>query len=78
MRAGGELDGKRLRSLPGVAGASQRNGGWMVRVRDVGAAVPAVLAELERSQAPLEHLATHPATLEDVFVHLTGWGLRDG
>jgi ABC-2 type transport system ATP-binding protein len=50
----------------------------MVRVRDVGAALPAVLAELDAAQAPLEHLATHQATLEDVFVHLTGRGLRDG
>ena len=67
-----------LGTLPGVAGVSARNGGWMVRVRDVGAALPAVLGELEHARAPLEHLTTHQATLEDVFVHLTGRGLRDG
>jgi ABC-2 type transport system ATP-binding protein len=78
LRAGGELDGDRLAALPGVAGVSARNGGWMVRVREVGAALPAVLAELERAGAPLEQLTTHQATLEDVFVHLTGRGLRDG
>jgi ABC-2 type transport system ATP-binding protein len=78
LRAGGELDGDRLAALSGVAGVSARNGGWMVRVREVGAALPAVLAELERAGAPLEQLTTHQATLEDVFVHLTGRGLRDG
>jgi ABC-2 type transport system ATP-binding protein len=78
LHAGGELDPDRLGTLPGVAGVSARNGGWMVRVRDVGAALPAVLGELERAGAPLEQLTTHQATLEDVFVHLTGRGLRDG
>jgi len=78
MRAGGALDGDRLGVLPGVAGVSARNGGWMVRVRNVGSALPAVLAELERAGAPLEQLTTHQASLEDVFVHLTGRGLRDG
>ncbi len=78
LHAGGELDADRLGMLPGVAGVSARNGGWMVRVRDVGAALPAVLGELERAGAPLEQLTTHQATLEDVFVHLTGRGLRDG
>ena len=77
LHAGGELDADRLAALPGVAGVSARDGGFMVRVRDVGAALPAVLAELERAGAPLERLTTHQATLEDVFVHLTGRGLRD-
>ena len=78
MRAGGVLDGDRLGRLPGVAGASQRDGDWMVRVLDVGVALPALIAELELARAPLEQLTTHQATLEDVFVHLTGRGLRDG
>ena len=76
--ADGSLDGARLTALPGVAGAScDDSRGWRIRVRDVAAALPAVLAELDRSGARLEHLATHQATLEDVFVHLTGRGLRD-
>jgi ABC-2 type transport system ATP-binding protein len=77
VRAGGELERERLAALPGVAGVDARNGGWMIRVRDVAAALPAVLAELARAGAPLESLTTHQATLEDVFVHLTGRGLRD-
>jgi len=72
------LAAARLAALPGVAGAdAHESRGWMIRVTDVAAALPAVLAELDRSGAHLEHLATHQATLEDVFVHLTGRGLRD-
>jgi len=40
-------------------------------------AVPALLALLERRGAELSMLATHHATLEDVFVSLTGRQLRD-
>jgi len=38
---------------------------------------PALLAELDRQQLPLTELRTHSATLEDVFVTLTGRHLRD-
>ena len=40
--------------------------------------VPSLLALLERERAKLALLATHSATLEDVFVALTGRHLRDG
>ena len=46
-------------------------------VRQVHRAVPAVLAELERQRVNLTNLATHHASLEDVFVALTGRHLRD-
>jgi len=39
--------------------------------------VPALLAELSRRELALGELATHSATLEDVFVSLTGRQLRD-
>jgi hypothetical protein len=39
--------------------------------------VPALLGELSRRGLPLGELATHSATLEDVFVSLTGRQLRD-
>jgi hypothetical protein len=39
--------------------------------------VPALLAEVSRSGAELGRLSTHHATLEDVFVALTGRTLRD-
>jgi ABC-2 type transport system ATP-binding protein len=40
-------------------------------------AVPSLLEELRRSGVDLTRLATHQATLEDVFVALTGRHLRD-
>ena len=40
--------------------------------------IPAVLATLAAAGVPVRELATHSATLEDVFVSLTGRHLRDG
>jgi ABC-2 type transport system ATP-binding protein len=40
--------------------------------------VPALLDALRTHQATLSQLSTHSATLEDVFVTLTGRQLRDG
>jgi len=39
--------------------------------------VPALLEELKRQDVALTELSTHSATLEDVFVGLTGRHLRD-
>lgn len=47
-------------------------------VADVGQALPAMLTELEAQNLELASLVTHEATLEDVFVSLTGRLLRDG
>jgi ABC-2 type transport system ATP-binding protein len=46
-------------------------------VREAHLAIPALLAELARQGLPLRRLTTHHATLEDVFVSLTGRTLRD-
>jgi ABC-2 type transport system ATP-binding protein len=40
--------------------------------------IPAVLGVLAAAGVPVRELATHSATLEDVFVSLTGRHLRDG
>ena len=40
-------------------------------------AIPALLDELRRQGVALSRLATHHATLEDVFVALTGRHLRE-
>ena len=75
--ADGAVDAAALAALPGVGAADRRNGGWMLSVRDIGSALPALLAEVGRRGARIGSLRTHEATLEDVFVHLTGRGLRD-
>ncbi|MEW6336762.1 MAG: ABC transporter ATP-binding protein [Acidobacteriota bacterium] len=66
-----------LSALPGVHSAMRTSAGWTLAVRDIGAALPALLEALERQGARLHGLRTHEATLEDVFVTLTGRGLRD-
>jgi ABC-2 type transport system ATP-binding protein len=67
-----------LRALPSVEGVAKNGGSWRLTVREVHRTVPALLAVLaERRMEPL-HLATHHATLEDVFMTLTGRRLRDG
>ncbi len=40
--------------------------------------LPGLLALVAEHGATMLGLATHHATLEDVFVHHTGRGLRDG
>ena len=48
-----------------------------LQVTELHRAVPALLDELARQGVPLTELRTHSATLEDVFVALTGRHLRD-
>ena len=74
----GTLDEKPLISLPGARSLRATNGGYALTVSNIGTVLPALLDELERQQIKLQTLTTHQATLEDVFVNLTGRMLRDG
>jgi ABC-2 type transport system ATP-binding protein len=67
-----------LRALPSVEGVTHDGTHWRLTVREVHRAVPALLAALADLGAEPMHLATHHATLEDVFMSLTGRRLRDG
>jgi ABC-2 type transport system ATP-binding protein len=67
-----------LRALPSVEGVEREAGNWRLRVREVHRAVPALLSALGERGAQPTHLSTHSATLEDVFMNLTGRRLRDG
>ncbi len=66
-----------LAALPGVKAVRAGSDRTALTVAEVHRAVPALLALLERRGAVLSLLATHHATLEDVFVALTGRQLRD-
>jgi ABC-2 type transport system ATP-binding protein len=66
-----------LRTLPGVREVHASNGGVSLVATEVQDAIPSILNEIERRQLHLSLLATHHATLEDVFVGLTGRHLRD-
>jgi ABC-2 type transport system ATP-binding protein len=72
------LSPEALAGVRGVQGVRSDQGTWSLTVAELHLAVPAVLAELERRGATLAELRTHSATLEDVFVSLTGRRLRDG
>jgi ABC-2 type transport system ATP-binding protein len=66
-----------LRGLDGVREVASQNGSVQLQVTALHRAVPALLAELDRQGVPLTELRTHSASLEDVFVTLTGRHLRD-
>jgi ABC-2 type transport system ATP-binding protein len=72
-----ELAHDRLGALPGVRDARQEADAWSLATSEVHLTVPALLAHLAESGAALTSLATHSATLEDVFVSLTGRHLRE-
>ncbi|HVG39253.1 MAG TPA: ABC transporter ATP-binding protein [Pyrinomonadaceae bacterium] len=75
--ARGEIDEHALGRLPGVRGVRAKNGEYALTVSDISAALPALLALLGARGAELITLTTHQATLEDVFVNLTGRMLRE-
>ena len=66
-----------LRALPGVRDVRHDEGTVALATSEVHRAVPALLDTLRARQATLSLLSTHSATLEDVFVALTGRHLRD-
>ena len=74
---GAALDESGLAAVDGVATAVRRNGTYRISVGELHRTVPALLAELRRQTVQLTELRTHSATLEDVFVELTGRHLRD-
>jgi len=71
------LDVPALRRIAGVREVRTENGAVLLQVAELHTSVPALLAELTRQNVPLTELRTHSATLEDVFVTLTGRHLRD-
>jgi ABC-2 type transport system ATP-binding protein len=78
---GGAIDEASLRGLSSVTGArllaSTGTGSWSLTVSEPHRALPALIALLQGRGLVLGRLATRHATLEDVFVSLTGRQLRD-
>jgi ABC-2 type transport system ATP-binding protein len=66
-----------LEGIPGTGERLERGGQWSLAAASLAQAVPALLATLDRAGAKLVSLSTHRATLEDVFIALTGRELRD-
>src|ERR1700730_12037424 len=76
-KAAGELDLSTVRRIDGVRDVRSENGQVRLQVTELHRAVPALLEELGRQGVALTELRTHSASLEDVFVALTGRRLRD-
>ena len=65
------------RALPGVESVRHDNGLVCLNVREPHLTIPALLDAVEKQGSHLLHLTTRQASLEDVFVRLTGRHLRD-
>jgi ABC-2 type transport system ATP-binding protein len=65
------------RALPGVEAVRQDDGLVCLTVREPHLTIPALLDAVEQQGSQLEHLTTRQASLEDVFVRLTGRHLRE-
>ena len=66
-----------FRGVEGCRGVTRRGDKWQLSVDSLAVAVPQLLAAVEAGGARLDTLSTHAATLEDLFVALTGRELRD-
>jgi ABC-2 type transport system ATP-binding protein len=73
----GEMDAARLTAIPGVHSHRVDAGLHQLSVSELHLAVPRIFAELAEQGLHLSEFRTHSATLEDVFVRLTGRNLRD-
>jgi ABC-2 type transport system ATP-binding protein len=64
------------RGLPSVESVRSDDGLIALNVREPHMTIPALLDAVEKQGSTLEHLTTRQASLEDVFVRLTGRHLR--
>ena len=71
------IDLAAIERLEGVRGARAEHGVIRIHATEIHRVLPAVLAHLGRHGTPIGELRTRSATLEDVFVSLTGRHLRD-
>ncbi|HUO16380.1 MAG TPA: ABC transporter ATP-binding protein [Verrucomicrobiae bacterium] len=77
---GGNYDGASLqawRGLPTVESVREDDGLVALNVKQPHLAIPALLDVIDKQGRELQHLTTRQASLEDVFVRLTGRHLRE-
>jgi ABC-2 type transport system ATP-binding protein len=65
------------RRLPGVESVRSDDGLVSLNVREPHRTIPALLEEVAQQGSEIVHLTTRQASLEDVFVRLTGRHLRE-
>jgi ABC-2 type transport system ATP-binding protein len=71
------IDLEAIGAIPGAREVRAGDDGVSMQVTELHRAMPALLDALGRQGVPLTELRTRSATLEDVFVALTGRHLRD-
>lgn len=72
-----EVNAETLTGIDGVQSHRTDNGLHQLSVTELHTSVPRIFAALEEQGLHLSEFRTHSATLEDVFVRLTGRNLRD-
>jgi len=77
MEVNSGVDAAALTAIPGVQSHRRDDGVHQLSVSELHTAVPRIFAALEEQGLHLSEFRTHSATLEDVFVRLTGRNLRD-
>ena len=71
------IDVEALKAIPGVQSHRVDEGVHQLSVSELHTTVPRIFAAIEAQGLHLSEFKTHSATLEDVFVRLTGRNLRD-
>ena len=74
---GAAPDEATLREIEGVRSVRRSGVGYELQVGELHRTLPVLLTLLSQRKVELSQLTTHSATLEDVFVSLTGRQLRD-
>jgi ABC-2 type transport system ATP-binding protein len=72
-----ESENEAWRGLPSVESVRSDDGLIALNVKEPHRTIPALLDAVEEHGSTLEHLTTRQASLEDVFVRLTGRHLRE-
>ena len=65
------------RALPSVESVREDDGIVALNVKEPHLTIPALLDAIDKQGSQLQHLTTRQASLEDVFVRLTGRHLRE-
>ena len=76
----GEMNGTShtaWQALPGVEAVREVDGMFSLNVKEPHLTIPALLDAIKTQGRALQHLTTRQASLEDVFVRLTGRHLRE-
>ncbi|MGC2110233.1 MAG: ABC transporter ATP-binding protein [Candidatus Korobacteraceae bacterium] len=77
VSSNGATDAQVWTSLPGVQSVRAEDGLFALQVNEPHETIPALLLAVQKQGAELVHLTTRQASLEDVFVKLTGRHLRE-